>query len=105
MRKSTPLILKMISAIIGLSFLTITNELTGQTPKSVKPAVHKFQIPPDYLKEPASIPSFWLSTYDQVNDFLLTKVHKGKVEAKGISAGGRPIRVWLPQVFTTLTEC
>jgi hypothetical protein len=92
MRKSTPFILKMIFAVITLSFLVITNDVNGQKPKSVKPVVHKFQIPSDYLKEPASIPSFWLSTYDEVNDFLLTNVHKGKVEIIGTSAGGRPIR-------------
>jgi hypothetical protein len=92
MRKSTSLILKMTLCIITLTSFFCINDLTGQAPKSVKPAVHKFQIPPDYLKEPVSIPSFWLSTYNEVTGFLLNNVHKGKVEVIGTSAGGRPIR-------------
>jgi hypothetical protein len=52
----------------------------------------KFNFPADYLKEPEQIPSFWLSTVDEINEFLTTKVHKGEVKVIGKSAGGRPIR-------------
>jgi hypothetical protein len=92
MRKSTLFIPEMIVVIFTLSSIVTINELSGQTPKSDKPVVHKFQIPPGYLKEPASIPAYWVSTYDDVTDFLLNKVHKGKVEVIGTTAGGRQIR-------------
>ncbi len=48
-----------------------------------------FPIRPDYLKEAASIPEFWLSTVDDVSGFLQGRVSKGKVETIGKSAGGR----------------
>jgi hypothetical protein len=53
---------------------------------------HLFQMPPDYLREPENIPSFWLSTFDQVSEFLEKNVSKGQVEVVGTSVSGRPIR-------------
>ncbi len=84
--------MKIIFIIFLTTFFVRFNELDCQTQKSLKPVVHTYQIPPDYLKQPATIPGFWLSTYDEVTDFLRNKVHKGKVEVIGTSAGGRAIR-------------
>lgn len=82
----------LFTAIVLFFSLTFVCNLNGQTPAKAKPASYKFQIPPDYLKEPANIPAYWLSTYDEVNAFLLKTVKKGKIEVIGTSAGGRPIR-------------
>jgi hypothetical protein len=92
MKKLKQSIPDIFLAICVLSFLLISIDLKSQPSGNTKPAVHKYQIPPDYLKEPASIPVYWKSTYDEVTDFLLKNVHKGKVEVIGTSAGGRAIR-------------
>ncbi len=83
---------RLIYPILLFFSLTLVFNLNGQTPAGTKPAIHKFQIPADYLKEAASIPAYWISAYDEVNAFLLKTVKKGKVEVIGTSAGGRPIR-------------
>jgi hypothetical protein len=92
MKKPEQSIRGILLALIVIPLLLISHDLQSQASKSPKQAVHKYQIPADYLKEPASIPSYWISTYDAVTNFLQTKVHKGKVEIIGTSAGGRPIR-------------
>ena len=83
---------KVLRIIFILIFATTLINLNGQTPQNKKPVIHKFQIPPDYLREPENIPAFWLSTYDDVTRFLNNNVHKGHVEIIGTSAGGRQIR-------------
>ncbi|MBK8882086.1 MAG: hypothetical protein IPN67_06750 [Bacteroidales bacterium] len=83
---------RLIYPILLFFSLTLVFNLNGQTPAGTKPAIHKFQIPADYLKEAANIPAYWISAYDEVNAFLLKTVKKGKVEVIGTSAGGRPIR-------------
>lgn len=60
-----------------------------------KYSTYSFQIPPDYLREASDIPSFWLSSYDEVNNFLNKTVLKGQIQVIGTSAGGRPIRAVL----------
>ena len=57
--------------------------------------IYSFQIPPDYLMEASNIPSFWLSSCEEVNDFLIKTVHKGQIKVIGTSAGGRQIRAVL----------
>lgn len=49
-------------------------------------------IPPSYLQQPSEIPPFWVTTLEDVNRFLDTRVRKGRVETIGLTAGGRPIR-------------
>ena len=53
---------------------------------------HTFKVPEAYLQERADIPSFWISTVDDVAAFLYRQVKKGHIEVIGRSAGGRPIR-------------
>ena len=50
-----------------------------------------YYIPEHYLAEPEEIPSFWVTTVDEVNQFLKDNVVKGKLEIIGTSAGGRPL--------------
>jgi hypothetical protein len=75
----------------SLIFAASVCNLNGQSPKTGKSVRYSFQIPEDYLREPENIPSFWLSTVDEVTKFLKKNVHKGEVEVIGTSAGGRPI--------------
>jgi Zinc carboxypeptidase len=63
--------------------------------QSEKPTTYSFRIPPDYLREASDIPSFWLSSCNEVNNFLNETVHKGQIQVIGTSAGGRPIRAVL----------
>ncbi len=78
----------LLTALLGVSLFIIA----GCSNK--KQTINKkwsFEIPPDYLREAPDIPSFWISTYDDVNDFLEKTVKKGRIEIIGTSAGGRPI--------------
>ena len=63
--------------------------------QSEKHSAYSFQIPPDYLREASDIPSFWLSSCEEVNNFLIKTVHKGQIQVIGTSAGGRQIRAVL----------
>ena len=78
--------------IIATLLMMYANTAGGQEPKEMKTIANKYKVPADYLRQPDVIPSFWLSTFDDVTNFLLQNVHKGKVEVIGTSAGGRPIR-------------
>jgi hypothetical protein len=75
-----------------LIYLLLSADLNAQPAKDGKKVAWSFQIPPDYLREAENIPSYWISSYDDVTNFLLKNVHKGMVEVIGTSAGGRPIR-------------
>ena len=67
------------------------NNASGRTSEKERKVVYSFQIPDSYLIEQKNIPSFWLSTFDEVVKFLKKDVQKGHLEIIGTSAGGRPI--------------
>ena len=50
-----------------------------------------YDVPTEYLEESKDIPPFWIATTSEVERFIKEKVHKGKWECLGNSAGGRPI--------------
>ena len=78
----------LIGAVLALSYQPLAN-----AQQNTKNALQgKYQVPPEYLREAPSIPSYWISTYEDVTGFLLKNVHKGKVEIIGKTAGGRAIR-------------
>lgn len=52
----------------------------------------KFNVPKAYLEEVDSIPSFWITTVEEVNDFIKSTVRKGTFHTIGYSAGERPIQ-------------
>ncbi len=79
---------------IFIAFL-FSFSLNGQPANAGKKVSWSFQIPKDYLREAEKIPSFWISSYDDVSNFLTKIVRKGKVEVIGTSAGGRPVRAVL----------
>ncbi len=51
-----------------------------------------FKVPEQYLRERKDIPSFWLTTIEEVTESLYNQVRKGQIEIIGTSAGGRPVR-------------
>jgi hypothetical protein len=85
------IVVKILVNIFLLIFAASFSNLNGQTAKTGKSVNNSFQIPEEYLREPANIPVFWLSAYDDVTKFLKKTVRKGQVEVIGTSAGGRPI--------------
>ncbi len=52
----------------------------------------QFNIPASHTAEPDEIPAFWLSSVEDVTDFLNTGLVQGHVNIIGTTAGGRPIR-------------
>jgi len=65
---------------------------TGQETTWIKPGIHSFEVPTEFLKERDTIPVFWVTTNEEVNEFMDTKISKGEVREIGKSAGGRAIR-------------
>jgi hypothetical protein len=82
---------KFVLCICSVIFGGYFSNINGQVPVTRKPVSHTFQIPEDYLREQKDIPSFWISTVEDVTKFLKNNVHKGQVKVIGTSAGGRPI--------------
>jgi hypothetical protein len=66
--------------------------LKAQNIKTLDSGIYSFKVPEQYLQEREDIPSFWLTTIEEVTEFLYKKVRKGQIEIIGTSAGGRPIR-------------
>ncbi|MBN1675477.1 MAG: hypothetical protein JXR37_30835 [Kiritimatiellae bacterium] len=54
-------------------------------------ATMSFDIPVEYLREAESIPSFWVTSLEEIAARLDADVSKGSVGVLGTSAGGRPI--------------
>lgn len=50
-----------------------------------------YDVPEGYLAEAKQIPGFWITTTDEVNTYIESKIKKGLVKTVGKSAGGRPI--------------
>jgi hypothetical protein len=84
----------LLCFLIPIAVFFVVN-LSCRRLQSKKRATYSFQIPPDYLREASDIPSFWLSSYNEVNNFLNKTVHKGQIQVIGTSAGGRQIRAVL----------
>jgi zinc carboxypeptidase len=78
--------------ICSLFFTTFACNIDDKAPEADVPESYSFEIPEDYLLEPENIPSFWITTVDDVAAFLDENVKKGKIEVIGTSAGGRPVR-------------
>lgn len=72
--------------------LSVQYKLKGQNIKTIQSGIHTFSLPENYLFERENIPPFWLSTINEVNEFLYSNVKKGQIKIIGTSAGGRPIR-------------
>ena len=64
----------------------------GQKLITIKSGNYSFNVPEEYFQERENIPSFWLSTVDEVTEFLYNYVEKGQIKIIGTSSGGRHIR-------------
>jgi hypothetical protein len=64
----------------------------GQQTKTLVSNHYSFKVPENYLQECENIPHFWLTSIDDVTNFLYKNVKKGSIEIIGKSAGGRFIR-------------
>lgn len=86
--------MKKICLVIMVLILGTCFSMNGYSQETtwIKPGIHTFEVPTEYLKERDEIPEFWVTTNEEVNKFLDTKIKKGKVKRIGTSAGGRPIR-------------
>ncbi|MBI4910652.1 MAG: hypothetical protein HY820_43970 [Acidobacteria bacterium] len=70
----------------------VTAAAVAAAPAQVQPRRDFKDIPEDFLREPDTIPPFWVGSVQEVTGFLDARVRKGKVAAIGKTAGGRPIR-------------
>jgi len=77
--------------ILSCLFAIFFGSLNGQVVKTSGLPVPDFRIPKDYLREPDVIPSFWISTVEDVTTYLKKEVRKGELKVIGNTAGGRPI--------------
>lgn len=73
-------------------FCAIGYLVQAQNIKTIQHGEHTFELPKEYLEERKDVPSFWISTNEEVDVFLNEYVKKGKVEIIGVSAGGRAIK-------------
>jgi hypothetical protein len=64
----------------------------GQELITIQSGNYSFNVPEDYVQEREDIPSFWLSTVDEVAEFIYNTVEKGQIKKIGTSSGGRHIR-------------
>jgi len=77
--------------LIVLWILILLTEGNAQETTWIKPGIHTFEVPTAYLEEAEEIPEFWVTTNEEVKEFLDTRIKTGKVRTIGYSAGGRPI--------------
>ncbi len=93
-RSFIPVRFMLFCFLIPIAVFSVVN-LSCRRQQSEKHSTYSFRIPPDYLREASDIPSFWLSSCNEVNNFLDKTVHKGQIQVIGTSAGGRQIRAVL----------
>jgi len=94
LRNFIPVRFILLCFLIPIAVLAVVNPGCRRQ-QSEKHSAYTFRIPPDYLREASDIPSFWITSCDEVNNFLIKTVHKGQIRTIGTSAGGRQIRAVL----------
>lgn len=77
--------------ILRLWIITVILIGVSCVPKNDTKTDFPYNVPAEYLEEATDIPPFWISTTDEIADFLKDNVRKGKYEILGESAGGRPV--------------
>ena len=85
--KNRTFLIVVLFLITGLYFNSNAQQL-----KNIVSGHHTFKVPENYLHELEDIPPFWLTSIDDVTNFLYKTVRKGQIEVIGESAGGRLIR-------------
>jgi hypothetical protein len=71
---------------VPLFFLFAASLLSAASPQQFP------HLRQEYLEQPAGIPSFWLTTVEEVGHFLDSRIRRGSVETVGTTAGGRKMR-------------
>ncbi len=77
--------------VLVLLFVFIINS-NAQEIITLKSGHYSFKVPESYFQEREDIPEFWLTSENEVSEFLYNNVRKGRIKVIGTSAGGRPIR-------------
>lgn len=77
---------------ITIILLIIGSYVQAQEITTIQQGKYKFELPEEFLAERKDIPSFWISTNEEVDSFIENNIKKGEVEIIGVSAGGRPIK-------------
>ncbi len=96
-RRITVVFIDHLKTFFFISYLLffIGSNLSGQEIKTIRSGNYLFKAPASYLQERKDIPSFWISTVEEVSEFLYSRVKRGQIEIIGTSAGGRPVRAVL----------
>jgi len=81
-----------IPAIIFLLIAGFSNTSTAQELRTIQSGVFSFKVPGEYLTEREEIPDLWITSVEDVAEFLYRTVKRGRIEVIGTSAGGRPLR-------------
>ncbi|MBE8723269.1 M14 family metallopeptidase [Sphingobacterium pedocola] len=81
--------LLFFSLTTGTLFTTIIPSCS-QPPSSQ--ITQTYNIPEEYLIEADNIPSFWINTIPEIEDYIKNHVKKGQINHAGTSAGGRIIQ-------------
>ncbi len=74
--------------LIGLSSF---NSLAQET-MNLESGNYTFRVPEAYFLEREPIPGFWVTSVNDVSEFLYRNVKKGQIKVIGTSAGNRPVR-------------
>lgn len=77
--------------LLVVSFLGGLNSVISQETAIIQSGDYSFELPKEYLDQRKDVPSFWVTTNDEVLQFLQQVVKKGELKVIGLSAGGRPI--------------
>ena len=78
LRSLIPFRFILLCFLIPTAGLAVVN-LSCHRQQSEKHSPYSFRIPPDYLREASDIPSFWLTSCEEVNNFINKTAHKGQI--------------------------
>ncbi len=77
---------------VFILMVVVVVDIHAQDIKILKSGNFSFKVPESYLQEREDIPGFWVTSENDVSEFLYNHVRKGRIKVIGTSAGGRPIR-------------
>ncbi len=83
---------KSLLFLFSSIFIIIGINTYGQQKITLNSGHYSFKVPENYLQECDNIPNFWITSINDVTNYLYENVKNGKIEIIGKSAGGRLIR-------------
>jgi hypothetical protein len=81
--------MRHLRLVTGITFIILCS-ISCKGPSAE--ADSKYVVPDGYFNEADQVPSFWLGTTKEIDDFLKDHIKKGKVETIATSPGGRPVK-------------